>query len=281
MPPDMMYIADRLHELTTKIQPSNPELCNASPFNSGVAIALRSFQYVPKHTDCVYNRKGDFWEALNSQQKGTPTVIIATGDRRVLHFALTLRAPDSTKKIRVRGPNTHFSFELKNGTALIIPPSVEKPSHRSGFGPIIEEQLTWWEHYVDGIDSEMSLGMAFRSCVHSLRVNKHTGLRIMTKEEQARMTSDAEEEHNALDEWCYGSRKQEKEADDHDIMRKYKRLVDTYPFDNTQEPKDAEEEHNALDEWWGEEEADAHDIMCMYKRLLHTPPSDNIQKSKY
>lgn len=194
-------------------------------FNLTAVQVFRSGQHIPPHCDSVHDRNGHFVTEKNSQQGGSPVVIIAFGDTRTLTFKLVRYATRNgrTKKVRVRGPGTIIHVELKHGTAFILAYNDEVPTHRHEFGPEIAQYKTFWTHEGKGVglDHGISVGITLRTCVHFIEVDKATGAQKLTKEEAQKDRETYKESHSLLERWCTGDLEEEKINDDKDLSSSF------------------------------------------------------------
>lgn len=174
---------------------------SVSELTSCVAVAYTGKQQIPYHRDQVYHHlTGRFWDKKNSQERGTPTIILSIGDTRSLNFQLFRhnRKSDSKKGVQpVKKRGAFQQFELTHGSLLVIHHKDEETIIREAFG----RYKTFFKHGSSGLvivhENGMSLGLVLRSVTHFGLVDSSSGNLLFT-EEDALLNSDQYRLHDSI-----------------------------------------------------------------------------------
>jgi len=152
------------------------------PFTTAVIVTYMDGKIIQPHCDQRYSPDGEFLQNQNSQAQNTPTAILVIGDTRQLSF--DLYCYQGTKQIFIMNWG---KIHLTHGSLFILDPSDEQPTIRHG---LEQYGKTFFKHRCNGVskkEKKMSIGIVFRSTMHSTEVQKDSGLVVLDENNELKM----------------------------------------------------------------------------------------------
>lgn len=152
------------------------------PFTTAVIATYVDDKKIQEHCDQRWTPTGEFMDNQNSQVEGTATVVLVIGGCRSLDFVMYGHNGNTQIEVGVRA-----RIDLKHGSLFVLDPSDEEPTKRNNFD---QYSYTFYKHSSDGVEgrnSEMSIGIVFRTTNHLVEVYRDTGLAVLDDNLQMNM----------------------------------------------------------------------------------------------
>jgi hypothetical protein len=180
-PEELKKISSCVHEFVSSVY-EKEEGVVIKPFNTAVVLLYydrkdedRDYVQIHYHRDQRFNCNGEFILSQNCQLEHSFTCVLSIGDTRSLNFQLHRNTPmKDLKEVR------HTSFQLSHGSLFVLHPSDEKPRMRDC---LYSECNSFFKHgdVRFGSNKKLSMGIAFRTSIHSFEVCKRSGKFIIPR----------------------------------------------------------------------------------------------------